>query len=328
MHHLINRLDEADAAGNINGQILIVPVANPIGLGQWRDESLQGRFDFFDNVNFNRLHLDLTDDIAERIKGRLSDTPMENILLVRRAAAAALAAISPHDEAEHLKHLLLGLSHDADLVLDLHCDDQSVVHLYLGTPLWPAAADLAALLEARATLLAEDSGVTPFDEACSRIWWRLAEKFPQYPIPPACLAATVELRGKADVSHEFASQDAEHIFWCLQKRGFVRGKSPTLPRLRNPATPLRAVAHIKAEVPGIVVFLKRPGERVEKGEILAEIVNPLETESEKRVTAVTSSIDGLLFSLSSTHFARPGCILAKIAGSETLKAKGENLLTL
>jgi predicted deacylase len=200
--------------------------------------------------------------------------------------------------------------------------------MYLGTPLWPAAADLAALLGAEATLLAEDSGVTPFDEACSRIWWRLAERFPRHPIPPACLAATVELRGRADVSHEFASQDAQHIIEFLQRRGFVSGKSPKLPGLRNEATPLQAVAHIKAEVPGIVVFLKRPGDRVQRGEIVAEIVNPLETETEKRVTAVTSSIDGLLFSLSSTHYARPGCILAKVAGSEPLKAKGENLLTL
>ena len=328
MHHLIDRLDEADSAGNIKGQIILVPVANPIGLGQWRDEILQGRFDFFNNINFNRLHLDLTDAIAGRIKDRLCDTPMENILLIRRAAAEALAAITPKDEAEHLKHLLLVLSHDADLVLDLHCDDQSVVHMYLGTPLWPAAADLAALLGAEATLLAEDSGVTPFDEACSRIWWRLAERFQRYPIPPACLAATVELRGKADVSHEFASQDAEHIFRFLQKRGFVSGKSPKIPRLRNAATPLRAVAHIKADVPGIVVFLKHPGDRVERGEIVAEIVNPLEIETEKRVTVVTSSIDGLLFSISSTHYARPGCILAKIAGHEPFKAKGENLLTL
>jgi uncharacterized protein len=328
MHHLIDRLDAADTAGNIKGQIIIVPVANPIGMDQWRDEILQGRFDFYNNVNFNRLHLDLTDAVAERIKDQLCDTPMENVLLVRGAAAEALAAITPLDEAEHLKHLLLGLSYDADLVLDLHCDDQSVVHLYLGTSLLPAAADLAALLRAEATLLADDSGVTPFDEACSRLWWRLAEKFPQYPIPPACLAATVELRGKADVSHELAAQDAEHILEILQKRGFVSGKSPKLPRLRNEATPLQAVAHIKADVPGIVVFLKRPGDRVERGEILAEIVNPLEIGNEKRVTVVTSTIDGLLFSLSSTHYARPGCILAKIAGREPLKAKGENLLTL
>ena len=43
MHYLLDMLDQADAANNINEQILVVPVANPIGVGQWRDEALQGR---------------------------------------------------------------------------------------------------------------------------------------------------------------------------------------------------------------------------------------------------------------------------------------------
>lgn len=40
-HHLEQLLDSA----RVNGEIILVPVANPIGLGQWRDETLQGRFD-------------------------------------------------------------------------------------------------------------------------------------------------------------------------------------------------------------------------------------------------------------------------------------------
>jgi len=32
-HHLIRRLDEADKRGEIKGEIIVVPVANPIGLG-------------------------------------------------------------------------------------------------------------------------------------------------------------------------------------------------------------------------------------------------------------------------------------------------------
>jgi len=328
MHHLINLLDQADCAAKIQGQIIIVPVANPIGMGQWRDEALQGRFDFYNSINFNRRHLDLTTPIADRIKDRLGGSPAENVALIRRTAAEVLASITPQDEAEHLKHLLLGLSYDADIVLDLHCDDQAVVHIYLGTPLWPGAADLSAQLGAEVTLLAEDSGVTPFDEACSRIWWQLAARFPGHPIPPACLSATIELRGKADVSHELASQDADHILRFLQRRGFIRGEAPRLPRLRNEAMSLRGVAHIKAEVPGVVVFFKQPGDRIKKGETIAEIVNPLPAGTENRMTAVKSSIDGLLFSISTERHARPGSILAKIAGRTPFKNKGEDLLTM
>ena len=327
MHHLMNLLDEADAAGNIDGQIVLVPVANPIGVSQWRDERLQGRFDFFDNINFNRRHLDLTAQIAERIKNRLRDSPWENVTLIRKTTGEVLGSKTPQDEAAYLKHRLLTLSHDADIVLDLHCDDQAVIHVYLGTPLWPDAKDLSAQLGAEVTLLAEDSGVTPYDEACSRIWWQLAKKFPDHPIPAACLAATVELRGMADVSHAQAQQDAQNIFWFLQRRGFIKGAAPEVPPLPNDATPLRGVEHLKATAPGVVVFFKAPGDRIDKGEVIAEIVNPLKDGVQNRITRVKSSIAGLLFSINTDRYARPGRILAKIAGKVPLKEKGENLLT-
>ncbi len=54
MHHLVERLDRADAEDAITGDIVLVPVANPIGVSQWRDDWLQGRFDFWNGVNFNR----------------------------------------------------------------------------------------------------------------------------------------------------------------------------------------------------------------------------------------------------------------------------------
>ena len=328
MHHLIEKLDAADKADQINGQIILVPVANPIGISQWRDQRLEGRFDFYNSINFNREHLDLTERIAERVKDRLGSDPAENVALIRQAAAETLESILPEDEAGYLKYLLLSLSYDAQIVLDLHCDDQAVMHVYLGTPLWPAAADLSAQLGAEVTLLAEDSGVTPFDEACSRIWWQLADKFPNRPIPSACLSATVEFRGITDVTHEYGQEDAENIFCFLQRRGIIKGNAPDLPSLRNEATPLRGVAHVKASVPGVVVFLKKPGDRIKKGDIIAEIINPVEERQVNRTTVVRSEIEGILFSTRTDHYARPGRILAKIAGKTPIKEKGENLLTL
>lgn len=327
MHHLIDLLDQADAENTIDGRIILVPVANPIGVSQWRDETLQGRFDFFDNINFNRQHLDLAEQIAEGIKDRLEETPEGNIALIRKTAGEILDSISPQDETAFLKHRLLCLAVDADIVLDLHCDSQAVMHVYLGTPLWPGAADLSAQMEAEVTLLAEDSGVTPFDEACSRLWWQLANKFPNHPIAPACLAATVELRGAADVSHAQARQDAQHIFWFLQRRGMIQGAAPELPSRQHQATPLRGVEQLKAPAPGVVVFLKAPGDRIQKGDVIAEIVNPLADGLENRITPVKSAIEGLLFSITTDRYARPGRILAKIAGAVPIKAKGQNLLT-
>jgi predicted deacylase len=87
------------------------------------------------------------------------------------------------------------------------------------------------------------------------------------------------------------------------------------------------VEQLKAPAAGVVIFLKKPGDSIQKGEVIAEIVNPLEFDQDKRLISVHSGIDGILFSTISDRFARPGRILAKIAGKKPLKEKGEDLLT-
>lgn len=327
MHHLIAELDRIDEQGGVRGEIVLVPAANPIGVAQWRDDGLQGRFNFSDGINFNRGYPDLTSAVAERVQDQLGPHTQDNIAWIRRAFAEALDEITPEDEAAHLKHKLLICAHDADIVLDLHCDHQAALHVYMGESLWPAARDLAAWLGAAVTLLADDSGVTPFDEACSRIWWRLAERFPEHPVPPACLSATVELRGLADLSHAMAAEDALNITRFLAGRGFIAGPAAATPALQNDATPLTAVEHIKAPAPGVVVFLKEPGEKIAAGEVVAEVINPLSSNPARRKYPLRAIADGILFARSADRFARPGRILAKIAGRRPLKATGENLLT-
>ena len=328
MHHLVNYLDVLEEDGDIKGEIVLVPAANPIGLSQWRDEKILGRFDFFSNINFNRQYPDLSGLIADMIRGKLTDDPAVNTILIREAGLEALTSLEPATETEAMKRLLLTWAFDADIVLDLHCDFQALTHVYVGTPLWPGAMDLSAQIGADATFLAEISGGFPFDEACSGVWWGLAQDFPDKPIKPSCLAATVELRGQLDVSHEMASEDADNIITFLQRRGFIEGQAPDLPPLPHEATPLTGMGHVKADRPGVAVFLKELGDWVEKGEVIAEIVNPLGGSPEDRVHLATSTTDGLLFARAIDRYARPGRTLAKIAGKVPLKEEGENLLEL
>jgi predicted deacylase len=328
MHHLMDQLDQIDAQGAIAGEIILVPAANPIGVSQWRDDWLQGRFDFWNGINFNRSFPDLATHVAEKVRNELGHSADDNIHMIRQATGQALASLTAEDEAAHLKHKLLSLAYDADIVLDLHCDYQAVLHVYMGESLWPRDRDLPAQLGAEVTLLANDSGVTPFDEACSRIWFQLAERFPDHPIPPACLAATVELRGLADLDHDTARRDAANIVAFLTRRGLIQGDVPELPDRPCPATHLSGVEHVKAVAPGVVVFFKTAGDNVVEGDVVAEVINPLATAADERVVPIRARTEGILFARSVDRFARPGRILAKIAGKKPLKARGANLLTL
>ncbi len=324
---LLELLHGADAAGEIKGEIVVVPAANPIGLSQWGTDTIQGRFDDSDHINFNRRYDDLVGELGERLHGLLGDDAGANVANIRKCAGEILRARRPATEADALKHLLLTLSHDADIVLDLHCDHQALLHVYMGTALWPEGADLSAQMGAGATLLAKDSGDLPFDEANSKMWWDLAEKFPGLPIPPACFAATVELRGVADTDAHYTEQDAKNLYCFLQRRGIIAGEPPPLPELRADATPLEGVEYVRAESAGILTYMKNLGDRVEEGDVIAIVTQPMKNSGQGVKIPITGKTAGVFFARSAERFARPGKIIGKVAGARPLEGKGPYLLT-
>lgn len=321
--HLIKMLKEADEKGAIPGEIVVVPSANPIGLSQWNQGRIEGRFDSSTGINFNRDFPDVTKEVTKGIDGKLSSDPKDNIALIRDHISKVIETLDPQNESDYLKKFLFSMAYDADIVLDLHCDFEAVSHIYMGTPLWESSRDLSRYMEIPVTLLAKSSGGDPFDEACSKTYWELAEKFPDFPIPSACLSATLELRGQCDVHHELAKTDARNLFFFLQGRDHIEGEPKELPKLLNEATPLEGVLQVIAEDAGVIVYLKNYGDLVVKGEVIAEIVNPIEDN----ITEIKSNIDGIFFARRADRLSNKGLVIAKIAGKDPLSGKGEFLLT-
>lgn len=327
-HHLCRRLEQAAAEGRVLGEILVVPLANPIGLDQVIDERLLGRFDLAGGGNFNRHYPDLAEPLAEELRGRLTDDAGENVVRIRSALASLVHDRRPANAADALRNALLGLAVTADLVLDLHCDDEAIGHLYLGTPLWPEAEDLARHLGVELVLLAETSGGEPFDEACSSPWWRLKALLGDaQPIPAACLAGTVELRGMADVDDWLAAADADRLIAALTRRGLLAGAPPKLPGWRGQALPLAGVDMVTAPAAGIVCYHASVGARVRRDQVVAELVDPSVEDHASARMPLFAATDGILFGRMQQRFARAGEVVAKIAGPEPLPGKGNHLLT-
>ncbi len=323
--HLIALLDAATAAGAVLGEIIVVPMANPIGLSQVINDAVTGRFDLRDGRNFNRHYPDLFEAVRAAVTGKLGADEQANIAMIRQAQREALARLSPNNEGDALRHTLLALSCDADYVLDLHCDDEAPMHLYMGDALWERGGRaLAAQLGALVTLTAPESGDHPFDEANSAIWWRLAEALgDEGPIPPANLAVTVELRGMPDVSDTLAAADAEALYRFLQRQGLIAGDPGPLPPLLGEATPLAGVDMISAPVAGIIAYTRQLGDIVDAGDVVAFIVNPATGEC----TPAKAATRGPLWSRLVNKVVPAGAIIAKVAGTQPLPGKGKNLLT-
>src|ERR1700761_6668672 len=82
-HHLRERLAALEAAGRIVGEVVLVPVANPVGLAQRVLHAPLGRFELASGENFTRHYADLTEAVAASVEGRLGADPAGNVATIR-----------------------------------------------------------------------------------------------------------------------------------------------------------------------------------------------------------------------------------------------------
>lgn len=326
LHHLMVRLAAADKRGLIPGEIMVAPFANPVGLTQIVGSVLQGRYALDGSGNFNRGFIDLRDQLEEAMADKLGDDAAVNVARIRDALDRLLHEQQADDESAVLKLTLHRLAATADIALDLHCDDQASLHIYCGPRQAEPFADLAARLGASALLTAEDSGDTPFDEALTRPWWRLMERFPDKPIPAdAMLSCTVELRGHADIDDAMAKRDAEAMFDWLQARGAISGTAPSAPLATCQATPLDGVGPVRTPRAGLWVPSVAPGTRVAAGDVVGYLVDPMLPSDTGRL-ALKAPVSGLLFARMRPDLAKPGDRVAKIASAEPIPGRRGKLL--
>ncbi len=315
-HHLKEQLQILEPY--INGEIVLVPMANPIGLDQVLMQHGLGRFEQASGENFNRHYPDFFQLLKTSLIPQLTDNASQNRRLIRSAIGQYLRATPVRTELDSLRQTLLLLAHDADVVLDLHCDFEAVLHLYVEHAYLSRGEVLAQFLRAQTVLWARGFSTNQgfcFDEALSSPWWQLAQYVEEnfkgaYPIPLSCLSSTIELRGEADVSHANAQADCQHFLDYFRYLGVLEDHAVTLPELSCPATPLAGVETIYAPHSGIIVFHCQVGQQVTIDTVIAEIINPYTSQ----VSFVKSTIEGCLFVRQNDRFAQAHQELGKIAG--------------
>ena len=318
LYRLRRRLDALQAAGDITGEIVLVPMANPIGLDQQVMYAHLGRFEFNTGENFNRHYPDMAAAIAERVAPELTADANHNRQVIRAAMLAWLAEQAPTTELQSLRLHLLRLSCDADVVLDLHCDFEAAMHLYVEHPYLDQADALSRCLGARAVLWAQGFGTgLCFDEALSGVWWRLAERFgDDHPIPMACMSSTVELRGQTDVGGAWAEQDATALEHYLQHLGVIAGPARDLPPALCEPTPLAGSQSLQAPHAGVVDYQVATGAHVSAGDTIAWVIEPVSGQA----SPVQAQVNGVLYARHILRWANAGMDLGKIAGATAFKS--------
>jgi predicted deacylase len=216
---------------------------------------------------------------------------------------------------DRLKRQLMHMALGCDLVIDLHCDDESLQYAYIDDAFWPEAADLAAALDMEAVLLS-DGESSAFEEAVGYAWKHEVAGEKKV-LLPGKLSVTVELRGGRDVYPEMAKTDAAGLFTFLASRGAI-GTPVTLGPFTGPAVPLDNIEMIRAPEAGTVLFHRNIGEKVGEGELLATIITrPGMADGTVEVCAPQA---GLIVTRSSARLVRRRADLMKIACASASKA--------
>lgn len=285
LHFLIPELVKAEAEGRLLGSLTLVPQANPVGAAQHMFSQHMGRFSTGNRANFNR------------------DFPVPDEHGVRTLAGPTSAVFTDR----RLKSRLLELADHHPIVLDLHCDDEGVQYLYIPDRLWPEMSDLAACLDAEAAVLWNAGSDCAFEEAAfAQMSARAKGDF------KGLCATTVELRGQLDVDPVLARKDAQGLYRFLVMRGVIVDDSVAPADLRPDfvAKPIAHVEMIKAPVGGTILYHVSPGEQVQAGQLLAEVVTrPGEPDGAVEVRAPQP---GFVLTRRMRRFIRMGDDLVKL----------------
>lgn len=294
LHFLCERLRQAESEGALLGDITVVPHANPIGAAQSHFGELQGRFDLGSRVNFNR------------------DFPLISV----KDRESLVEDLDQYPTTDRLKRQLLHMALQADLVLDLHCDDESLQYAYIDEAFWPEASDLAAALDMDAVLLS-DGESSAFEEAVGFAWkYEVAgEKKSKL---PGKLSVTVELRGTRDVYPEMAKKDTEGLWRFLAMRGVVSDPAVSANNFTGPAVPLDNIEMIRAPQAGVVLFHRNIGEQVAEGDLLATLITAPGRSG--GTLDIHAPQDGLIVTRVSDRLVRRRGDLMKIACGSPSKA--------
>jgi predicted deacylase len=232
-----------------------------------------GRFDLNGRINFNRS---FPTEAAEKLTGRPA--------------------------AERFKATLLALAAKADVVLDLHCDEEGPVYLYVAERQLDEGRRLARAMQA--TVILTDAGDDPisFDLAVGVRW--AAERRDG----DARFAATIELRGMMDVTPEFAERDASGLYRYLVDIGTVIDELPAIFPVEPITGDVDAAQLIPTPVPGALLYDVETGDWVTKGQRLAVVLSEPGTVQHE----IRSPFDGQVMTRRDRRFARRGDDVIKV----------------
>ncbi|MGQ3214573.1 MAG: hypothetical protein ACT6U0_05425 [Shinella sp.] len=312
---LVGLLEKADAAGEVRGEIVVVPHCNPLGAKQFVLGRHLGRFSL-DGRNFNRAFPQVGERVVEELKLLGPDRQTTNeVLYIGAKILGSLTRVGA--PIERLQAALMELAWGSDVIVDVHADMEATLHLYTSEKAWPVFQHLAQRFDVPVVILADKSADSPFDEVHGEAWDLINAHLAEGTEQPGFRTAgcTLELRGLSDVNPELAASDGQALRDFLVQLGAVAGTRETAVGAAPLVTKLDAVEVVRSPTIGVVIHLKPLGAKVGAGDVVARLYDPFEPDPHARWQEVVTETGGIVFARWHQRMIQAGMAVVKIAGS-------------
>ncbi len=260
---------------DIQGEITLVPYANPVACNHKNGEYTLGRFDPITGVNWNRMYYYNADFIIDFVKQHLDSHEIE----VEAAFKVKLQQIIT-DKLEHnqyglttgqrIAYQLQRMAHQADIVLDLHTGPISSKHLYCPE----YAKESARYFNIEHTILIPNAFDGAMDEATFCPWWTLQEEFARQgrKISFNKESFTVELGSQEQIDLTLAKEDARSILTYLSHKKVLVNTHLTPVKMTRYACYLQDYKAFYSPMGGMVDYLAEFGKPLAAGQPLVKIL--------------------------------------------------------
>ncbi len=311
IQQLIEQLTNLDAS-QLQGEIWLVPVCNPLGVNQRSHFFSTGRFNSYDGKNWNRIFWDYeqeTTDLAEFARSQL-DLPLETIrhnylARIKQAWTEELERINlPRSVplSRQYRYQLQSLCLDADYVIDIHSSSNQAIDYTFGFR--ERAESIKYLLLEYGVLMDEYDG-DAFDEAFLKPWLALERELANLGqnIHFDIEAWTLELGAGMAMNPSSVAQGVAGIKNYLTQKQMLSGE---IASTEVTLVSKQKINSYYAPTGGMVQSRLPLKTRVEPGEQIYQLLSFNKQKTAPEVISICAETAGIVFDISTNQCVNQG----------------------
>lgn len=314
IHQLIEFFTTLDAS-QINGEIWLVPVCNPVSTNQRSHVFSTGRYNIYDGKDWNRIFWDY--ESSDRVTGSDEyyieleiDAIREKYLKrIQKSFAKLLEKINSPSGVpfnERYRYQLQSLCLDADYVIDIHSSSNQAIDYIYG---FRGREESAKYFLLNYGILLDEYDGNAFDEAFIKPWLALEDRLEKVgkPIQFDIESWTLELGGGMQMNPESVAKGVAGIKNYLAAKKILAIAGYPLPASET----MRFIAKTSiikyyAPVGGMIQSRLQLGSSVKAGERLYQILSFNKELELPTLIDICAPSDGLVFDVSTNHAVNEG----------------------